>query len=111
MVPYLLNGIPEMDLPPLDPLHFENITISTSSASSLKIDASLINGVMTGLSKVNVVTVSADVDRARYSASLYASHLRIQGQYDVTGKILLFEVDSKGNADVNISMWFTDGFR
>lgn len=89
--PLMPTGIPDINVPVLDPMFVSSITLRQgdlqSTFSQLQIR---------GLSKFITNSVSADADAMTLRLRLTIPELRITGQYNTDGRILLLAVKGSG---------------
>ncbi|CAL1681942.1 unnamed protein product [Lasius platythorax] len=101
--PYLKTGIPELQIPPCEPLQVPQIEISQAvgpiSIRSIYTDIEVQGGTNFILKSVKV-----DVDKDRVRLKLYLPHLEMTARYNMNGKILLLPINGNGLARGN----FTD---
>ncbi|KAF5308808.1 hypothetical protein FQR65_LT06041 [Abscondita terminalis] len=88
--------IPEMDLPILDPLQIETISIDTDG-SSIKVHLDLIECVFENV--VNAVTthVVPDLENVRFSGQFFFPSLAAKSKYKMEGRILNFDIQAEGS--------------
>lgn len=103
--PYLKKGIPEMNLPPGDPLHFYNTTTNTGKGTSVSLEASSWDQIATGITDFEIQNIMFDFDNAKCFTTLVFPFVRLEGQYKFKGKVLLFTIDTTGNYQINSSKY------
>ncbi|KAF2892265.1 hypothetical protein ILUMI_13906 [Ignelater luminosus] len=107
-MPHLIKGIPEMDVPPIDPLEFSSIKINTGNTGSVSMKIELLNGTVSGLRNLKIENHKMDFDNIIFSAILIIPEVKIEGTYRINGKILLFELDGEGHIGFNATDVRTD---
>ncbi|XP_053672331.1 uncharacterized protein LOC128722676 [Anopheles nili] len=102
--PYLARGIPELDIPSIDPIHLGDLIVAESvPGQGVSISAKDIKAYGPSnfkLKKLNVVEYGKI-----YSFELELPHLYVEGRYVVDGRILLLPVKGSGKFTGN----FTQG--
>ncbi|KAF2886706.1 hypothetical protein ILUMI_19466 [Ignelater luminosus] len=101
--PYLKKGIPEIDIPPGEPLNFPNASANTGEGTSVTLQGTAWNFIANGILDVNVKELKMDFDQLRCSLVLEFPFVRLQGDYKFFGKVMLFEIDTTGKFDINSS--------
>uniref|UniRef100_A0A1Y1KJ36 Uncharacterized protein n=1 Tax=Photinus pyralis TaxID=7054 RepID=A0A1Y1KJ36_PHOPY len=100
LIPYLIKGIPELNFPPIDPMHGRNVSF-TVRQSSIKVYAELGNGVVTGLKDMKVEYAKLDFDSGIFETKVTVPRLIIKGQYRFKGTVMLFDIDGGGDGEIN----------
>nr|XP_049462885.1 uncharacterized protein LOC120951728 [Anopheles coluzzii] len=102
--PYLARGIPELDIPSIDPIHLGDLIVAESvPGQGVSISAKDIKAYGPSnfkLKKLNVIEYGKI-----YSFELELPHLYVEGRYVVDGRILLLPVKGSGKFTGN----FTQG--
>ncbi|XP_063926348.1 protein takeout-like [Zophobas morio] len=103
------NGIPqlnkpydELTLPNLEPLHLEEITIGGLDGP-VTLQQKFKNCDLYGLSTLQVDQFVFDFDKNEIKISGMVPEIRILGQYEVKGRVLLLPVDGRGDATIILS--------
>lgn len=102
------NGIPELQIPPEDPMSLGNIRIDSGSpGSQFQFNLLLTNITLhkfgDSLKVTKVGSYTRDVSRPfKLSWDLSSSEMEFRGQYEGKGKILILPVNSKG--DIRITL-------
>ncbi|XP_034934943.1 protein takeout [Chelonus insularis] len=99
--PYLVKGVPEYNLPSLEPLLLKEIVIAEGQGG-IRIAGKNINAF--GASDFTVASMKADMTNLIYKLDIVLPHLYVDGEYDVDGRILLLPVTGSGRMTGN----FTD---
>lgn len=85
LTPKLLNGIPEIEVPPLDPLYVDEIAL----ASLDDFHAIATNVKIRGLSKFDVKYLKIDLKNQKIDFELNFNKVYMDADYDVKAKILV----------------------
>ncbi|KAL6428585.1 hypothetical protein ACFW04_007899 [Cataglyphis niger] len=99
--PYLKEGVPEYNIPSMDPLKLKKLSISPSS---LRIQ--MTDTVAYGASNFDVVKLKLNIDKLFFVVDVVLPNLFIQGKYDIDGKILLLPIHGSGPMNGNFSDCF-----
>ncbi|XP_066904147.1 protein takeout-like [Halyomorpha halys] len=102
--PKLTEGIPELKVPSLDPLLFDEFVIS--NGGNLK--AIGTNVVVRGASNYKIINIKVDIqkDKLRFEFEVTFPYMNIEGNYDVNLRILKIHIKGNGpfqsnNTDVD----------
>ncbi|XP_026466727.1 circadian clock-controlled protein-like [Ctenocephalides felis] len=93
--PYLVKGIPELNVPAIEPLYIHEM-IMENGAGAVRVKARFSDINVKGPGNFSVREVRADVKNWRISLGLTIPRVEVSGVYDVNGNILLFPVRSRG---------------
>ncbi|XP_030766710.1 uncharacterized protein LOC115890579 [Sitophilus oryzae] len=97
--PYLIKGIPEYNIPSLEPLIMENFF--SDETQTLKI---VVNNVSAyGCSNFTISNLSINLLNHEVIIDVEIPQLMIEAQYTLDGKILLVPVKGTGNLEANIT--------
>ncbi|XP_041982687.1 uncharacterized protein LOC121735795 [Aricia agestis] len=97
-LPGVVKGIPEAGIPTLDPLYLEkNITIDLPGNVKLTFH----NGKLSGLGGCVPDKVSSRREKRTFVFDMHCN-LTIRGHYSIVGRILLFNLNTEGNAKIKI---------
>ncbi|KAF2890841.1 hypothetical protein ILUMI_15332 [Ignelater luminosus] len=108
-MPRLIQGIPEMDVPPIDPLEFSSVKIETGNTGSVNLNIELLHGTASGLRNVKIENLKIKLgDHSKFTTVLEVPQTNIEGTYKMKGKILLFELNGEGHVSFNASDIRTD---
>ncbi|XP_063224887.1 uncharacterized protein LOC134532380 [Bacillus rossius redtenbacheri] len=94
--PYLRVGIPEISVPPIDPLLMPRLSMENGNGA-VRVRAVFGNITTRGGSNYTVTSVKADVQNYWIDMGLQIPRLESAGNYEVTGNVLLFPVRSQGD--------------
>jgi spore coat polysaccharide biosynthesis predicted glycosyltransferase SpsG len=96
----LCAGIPELSVPPIEPIVIDKIVILDSPNSKLRLSNLIING----LCDYNVTSFHMDLEHNRYDLDLSFKHLLINATYDFDVRLLV-PIAQKGNVFITTGMW------
>ncbi|KAK4879325.1 hypothetical protein RN001_007471 [Aquatica leii] len=100
--PMLAKGIPEFDIPSLEPLQISEILIDHGSGGiSLKSTYSDIK--VFGPSQFKLKSVKIDLKKDRVRIKLFLPYLRVVSKYTMDGRILMMPISGKGESCGNYS--------
>lgn len=91
----LVAGIPELKLPPLDPLKIQNIVFN-EKGSVVDVNAKFTDVVVTGAGDHTAKALKVDRAKRTLTLSLTFPQLNSTGTYEANGTILLLAVNGKG---------------
>uniref|UniRef100_A0A6P7GFN8 Protein takeout-like n=1 Tax=Diabrotica virgifera virgifera TaxID=50390 RepID=A0A6P7GFN8_DIAVI len=98
----LASGNKELGLLPIDPLFIKDMKIS-SQGSSVTLEQKYHNINVHGMTHTDIKAVKADfTDKCEYYIEVYSPALRMEGEYELNGKILVFPLNSKGKCNVTL---------
>ncbi|XP_014472151.1 PREDICTED: protein takeout-like isoform X2 [Dinoponera quadriceps] len=92
----LAKGIPELDVPPIEPLFLENLRL-LRGPNSASFDMNLTNIEVYGASTFKIDNLKVDINKLLFTYNLTFSKLEFQGKYSIDAKILLFQLKGAGN--------------
>ncbi|KPI98776.1 hypothetical protein RR46_10094 [Papilio xuthus] len=97
-IPGVVRGIPEAGIPPLDPLYLDkNITMALPG----NVKMTFHNGKLLGLSTCVPSKVSSRREQRTFVFDIQCN-FTIKGHYSIVGRILLFNLNTDGNAKIKI---------
>ncbi|XP_075231597.1 protein takeout-like isoform X2 [Lycorma delicatula] len=88
--------LPELDLPPLDPLHLHEILLQQEDERAVHIKLHMSHIELYGISKGTISSVNADWDNYKIKIDMNFKDLEMIGDYDVEGKIMVLPIFGKG---------------
>ncbi|XP_075981399.1 protein takeout-like [Anticarsia gemmatalis] len=94
--PYLSQGIPELGVPPVEPLFIDRLVME-NSAGPVRVTAAFNNITVVGPSNYTITKIRSDVKKLRIDMGLVLPRIEITGRYEVSGQVLLFPVRSQGD--------------
>ncbi|XP_014245420.1 circadian clock-controlled protein-like [Cimex lectularius] len=92
LLPKLKKGIPELDVPALEPLHLPEIVISRGG----NFKAIGKNIIVRGASNFEIKNFKSDVNKVEYQVVLRFPELFFDGIYDVDAKLLTLPIKGRG---------------
>lgn len=90
--PYLKSGVPEYNIPAMEPLKLKKLTFTPTS--SIRVDASDIDAY--GASNFELNKVNLDFKAMLFLVDVTLPNLQIEGQYQIDGKLLLLPIRGSG---------------
>ncbi|XP_047034913.1 uncharacterized protein LOC110373739 [Helicoverpa armigera] len=97
-IPGIVQGIPEAGIPPLDPLYLDK-NISMTLPGNLKM--TFHNAKLQGLSSCIPDKVSSRRKKRTFVFDMHCN-FTVSGQYSLLGRLLLFNLDTEGQAKIKI---------
>ncbi|XP_063991765.1 protein takeout-like [Diachasmimorpha longicaudata] len=94
--PYLIQGIPELELPPIEPLTIPRLGMENGQGA-VRVSALFSNITAIGPGNYTVGRVRVDLRNLRLNLHLTIPKIELQGHYEVAGNVLLFPIQSQGN--------------
>ncbi|CAH1399267.1 unnamed protein product [Nezara viridula] len=100
--PLLLKGIPELDIPSLEPVRFPEIVIAkTSSFRAVGTDV-----VISGASNYKITSFKSNIPKLTFFIGLHFPYIQVDANYDVNMRILALILRGNGplqsnNTDIN----------
>lgn len=101
----LTKGIPELMIPPCEPLQIPEISIQ-QNAGAIRLQSTYRNIIIKGLSNFTLRNISVDAKEGRLQADLWFPTLQMASNYLIHGKILLMPITGNGNAYGNFCKHF-----
>ncbi|XP_075236822.1 protein takeout-like [Lycorma delicatula] len=95
--PRLVNGIPELDVPALEPLTLPEVVVSRGG----NFRAVGTNVIVRGASNFKVTKLKVDLKKNIFYIGIEIPHLTFDAQYDVNARILVVPVKGKGPIKAN----------
>nr|XP_031842141.1 uncharacterized protein LOC116431201 [Nomia melanderi] len=94
--PYLLKGIPELDLPPIEPLIIPELGMENGQGA-VRIRALFSNITVIGAGNYSITKTRLDISSYRLDLHLAFPKIELEGHYEVVGNVLLFPIQSHGD--------------
>ncbi|XP_071440006.1 protein takeout-like [Hetaerina americana] len=94
--PYLVKGIPELEMPPIEPLKIDKMAMENGHGP-VNVRAVFTNLTVHGASNYSVVAVKSDLATYRLDLGMKIPKITATGHYEVTGNVLLLPVRSRGD--------------
>ncbi|XP_067004639.2 protein takeout [Anabrus simplex] len=95
--PKLIEGIPELQLVPLEPLHIPLLEFKDGQGN-FEFHMTLRNLIVRGLKDFDVKDCKMDIDKGHLDMDIVTPQMNFEAQYEVDGKILVVPI--QGNGDV-----------
>ncbi|XP_012275315.1 protein takeout [Orussus abietinus] len=93
--PYLVKGIPELELPPIEPLTIPELGMENGQGA-VRVSALFSNITAIGPGNYSITKIRVDLKSLRMDLHLTIPKIELQGRYEVTGNVLLFPIQSRG---------------
>ncbi|KAL2747539.1 circadian clock-controlled protein daywake [Vespula maculifrons] len=90
--PYLQKGVPEYNIPSLEPLLLKQLI--ASEKSGLRINAKNVEAY--GASDFTITNLKVNLDELIFAMEIKLPHLHVKGTYEINGKILLLPIEGSG---------------
>ncbi|XP_065171668.1 LOW QUALITY PROTEIN: protein takeout-like [Atheta coriaria] len=103
LLPKLKNGIRELDLPPIEPLHLHNIKLSTGKHSNIS------NLYVYGITTFKLTDLKTDVVHNRFMFKSVAPTLHFNGNYDLDMKLVFIPIKGQGKISGVLNNFHADG--
>ncbi|GAB6024722.1 hypothetical protein CHUAL_009856 [Chamberlinius hualienensis] len=100
--PLMNNGVPELNIPPMDPLVIDNIDWNEHSAA-VQVNAKLTNLQVVGASNVVPQSVSVNPQARTVTVAVKFPYLNATGNYGIKGTIMLLPVNGDGRFVLNMT--------
>ncbi|XP_071645747.1 circadian clock-controlled protein daywake-like [Temnothorax longispinosus] len=97
--PYLKAGVPEYNIPSLEPLKLKKLTFTPTS--SIKVDATDID--VFGASNFQIKKVKLDFNTLLFLVDVALPNIRVEGKYLLDGRLLLLPIRGSGPMHGNFS--------
>ncbi|CAB3220997.1 unnamed protein product [Arctia plantaginis] len=104
MKPQIIAGIPEVDIPPLDPFTVPTLKLDRT-APNLRIKATIKHGMAYGAENFKIEKLKVNLNN-KYAAEvkLVIPKLKVTVDYDIRGsQILTLDISGKGKAVLNLT--------
>lgn len=99
--PHLVRGIPELDVPSLDPLYVPEIKISQTGG--IQVAAVFRNITIDGPCKFRLRSVRADTKTDKFRMKVWFPDLVLKATYDIRGQLLMMPINGRGSCFGNFS--------
>ncbi|XP_050537909.1 circadian clock-controlled protein daywake-like [Daktulosphaira vitifoliae] len=93
--PYAVNGIPEMHVPPLDPISIPLITLNQGT-NSVNFKAVFTNLKGYGGKDFQTKNVRINLKENTFDVDLFFPNFQIDSKYEINGKILMLPIKGNG---------------
>ncbi|XP_034232277.1 circadian clock-controlled protein-like [Thrips palmi] len=92
---YLPDGIPEWNIPVLEPLAIKGISLNQGGGNT-RIRATFKDLKVSGLSNYTITYVKSNPEKYKFSIGLQFPKLRVTGEYNIFGNLLLIPIKGNG---------------
>jgi Haemolymph juvenile hormone binding protein (JHBP) len=92
----LNTGIPELDVPSLDPLLVPEVIVSQESG--INVQATFKNVEISGATNFRLRSVRSDVKSDKFRMKIWFPELIMKGEYDIRGMLLMLPIKGNGVA-------------
>ncbi|XP_055696465.1 protein takeout-like isoform X1 [Lutzomyia longipalpis] len=92
---YVVNGLKDLDVPPLDPLNIKEMAME-NNAGAVQVKALFTDILVKGGSNYTIKDVRADINKYRIDVSVTIPRVETRGKYEIIGRVLLLPVQSSG---------------
>ncbi|XP_033218844.1 protein takeout-like [Belonocnema kinseyi] len=94
--PYLVKGIADLELPPIEPLSIPELGMNNGQGA-VRVSALFSNITALGPGNYSVTKVRVNITTLRLDLHLKIPKIELQGHYEVAGNVLLFPIQSQGD--------------
>ncbi|KAJ0181378.1 hypothetical protein K1T71_003463 [Dendrolimus kikuchii] len=94
-IPKLATGLPEYGIPPCEPLLVPSLSIQ-QAAGPISVTSSFSDVTVRGPSNMRVIDVDVDPKRHKVVAKLFIPELRMRGNYNLAGQLLMLPIEGEG---------------
>ncbi|GAB6024691.1 hypothetical protein CHUAL_009825 [Chamberlinius hualienensis] len=101
VAPLLKTGIPEINIPVMDPLRISRLDFK-EHGSSVKAEATFTNIVVVGASQLQAKSIKIDKKARTAAATISFPRLSATGDYVINGEILMLPIDGKGKFTLDL---------
>lgn len=101
--PHLQGGIPQMDVPPIDPFVVPTMTLQSGNGTSFELDLEVTDGIAYGAKDFTVEDAHVNVDEATFNMKLKFKSMNVTGHYKVKGRVMVFHLNTTGRFETNFS--------
>ncbi|KAG7200225.1 hypothetical protein KM043_017702 [Ampulex compressa] len=93
--PYLIKGIPDLELPPIEPLIIPELRMENGQGA-VRVRAVFSNITAIGGGNYTLNKIRVDIDNYRVDLHISIPKIELRGRYEVIGNVLLFPIQSRG---------------
>lgn len=104
--PKLAQGIPELLVPPCEPLAIPQITIQ-QNAGAIRMESDYTNILISGLTNFTMRYIRIDTDTNKFRIKLWFPTLQMTANYHIHGKLLLMPLAGSGPCTGNFCKLFS----
>lgn len=96
------TGIPDLGVPPIDPLQITALTIQQGRNSPISLKQEFKHILLTGISNTKLVTYKPNLDKYILRTEGITPRVNLAGDYKMTGRILLLPIVGNGRANITM---------
>lgn len=97
--PLLPKGIPEMHIPPLEPVRITETTLNSGET----LQATFTNVIIKRASNFTAKSVDFDVENNRASIRVFFPVVEFSSDYNIVGRVLVLQLNGSGKSHGNAS--------
>ncbi|XP_046391875.1 protein takeout-like [Ischnura elegans] len=101
-LPNIVNGNKAFKIPKLDPFRIEAMTIGQGANSNIGLELTFRDIDIIGLKDTMLKDARIDLDKLRLDFEMVMPSLRVEGPYEVSGKILVLPITGKGMSNITL---------
>ncbi|VEN34882.1 unnamed protein product [Callosobruchus maculatus] len=94
--PKLIKGIPELDVPSIEPLPYGTVKVRSAPGTRAKVEANLTNVQIWGLSSYKLLEMKPNLPKNRFVFRLNIPRIECKGDYDVDLNVLILRYKGNG---------------
>lgn len=98
-----MHGIPELQVPSLDPMQIDSVRFNTGNGSSMSLEMLFTNLTLYGCTEVELRNMQIDVEAGTAQIDTYFPRTRAIAHYHMHGRFLIMQIDGSGQAEGNYS--------
>ncbi|CRL02518.1 CLUMA_CG015347, isoform A, partial [Clunio marinus] len=93
--PYLNRGIPELNVPSLEPLFVDEIKIE-QTGNGMELSAAFKNISLSGVTRFRLRSVRTNITTGKFRMKVWFPNLVLNATYELRGKLLMMPLNGKG---------------
>lgn len=101
--PFLVEGIPDLDIPKIDPILIGDLVLAEAKKGEPGLQISTRNIKAYGASDFKIIKVDVLEYGRKYNFKLQLPHLYVNGRYLIDGQLLLLPIKGSGKFTGNFS--------
>ncbi|KAF5299970.1 hypothetical protein FQA39_LY11343 [Lamprigera yunnana] len=105
--PYLKDGIPELEVPPLEPLLLDAVDL-ISGTEATRIAATIYNLTIWGPTSFIILDLKPNLNKNVFKFTALLPQLNIIGEYKADARVLFLNLKGEGPAYINITNYKID---
>ncbi|KAF2878653.1 hypothetical protein ILUMI_17488, partial [Ignelater luminosus] len=99
--PYIKKGVPELNMPPIEPLVIPEITLQQGT-SAVNYKLSLMNATIKGMGDYEFKEYVYDPKTLSFHATAFFKTMSLVSDYNIDGRILLAPITGKGTMKIQL---------